>query len=298
MAVRGLAWFLSLPAILLAQAPAPSGGARIAAAAWSADQSRDLFRGCDRNGDDRLDLFEARAAIEAAADLAAFRRLDRDRDGYIDWPEFDRFYRDLVRGGDTLRLRLLRPPASATTAAHDVAPRQPPQRLIELFDVDRSGALEPAEIEAMLREFDLPPAFAATLRNLDRNHDGKLEESELAPVMTQFQLAGMFTARLQGSAPGSTLPPPWSTIDRNGDGNVDVDELAAALRRLDPELARWAAIVLKTADRNGNGSLSVDELVPAALPTSKAGAGKTEVGKAEVGKPPMGKPMVERAGVR
>ena len=278
MAFREMAWWLCLPAAALAQAappgPAPglppNRGDRVAIAVWSVEQSLGLFRACDRNGDDRLDVFEAMAAIEPVRDRTVFRRLDRDRDGYLDWPEFDRFYRELVRGGDALRLRLLHPPPQAPADAE--ATGEPParQRLIELFDADHSGVLEAAEIEAMLRAFELPPQFAAMLRGLDRDHDGKFTASELGPVMAQFQLGGAFAQKLKPVASKSSLPPPWRAIDSNGDDAIDADELAAALRRVDPELARWTKAIVAAADRNGNGRLTADELATMPEPEVKA----------------------------
>jgi Ca2+-binding EF-hand superfamily protein len=231
---------------------------RIAIATWSEDQSRALFDSCDRDGDERLDLFEARAAIEIVDTREAFRRLDRDRDGFVDWPEFDRFYHELVRGGGTLHLR----PFHAQTPAAGTAPRTPARQVIDLFDFDHNGALEPSELDAMLREFQLPPAVAAQIRGLDRDRDGKIDEAELAPIVAKLQLGSLFADRLLGKTGPSTLPAPWSAIDRNGDGKIDAAEFEQALRRLDPMLGRWAGTILKAADHDADGCLARDELLP------------------------------------
>jgi Ca2+-binding EF-hand superfamily protein len=251
---------------------------RIAVATWSEDQSRALFESCDRDGDLRLDLFEARAAIEIVDTREAFRRLDRDRDGFVDWPEFDRFYHELVRGGGTLHLR----PFYTQAPAAGTAPRTPARQVIDLFDGDHSGALEPSELDAMLREFQLPPAIAAQMRGLDRDHDGKLDESELAPIVAKLQLGSLFTDRILGKSGASTLPAPWNAIDRNGDGKIDAAEFEQGLRRLDPMLGRWASTILKAADRDADGCLTRDELLPNDPPPATAAT----------------KPMVERSAKR
>lgn len=247
-------------------APQNSGANRIAVATWSEDQSRALFESCDRDGDQRLDLFEARAAIEIVDTREAFRRLDRDRDGFVDWPEFDRFYHELVRGGGTLHLRPFRTQAPAA----GIAPRTPTRQVIDLFDVDHSGALEPSELDAMLREFQLPPAVAAQMRGLDRDHDGKIDESELAPIVAKLQLGSLFTDRILGKSGASMLPAPWNAIDRNGDGKIDAAEFEQGLRRLDPMLGRWAGAILKAADRDADGCLARDELLPNDPPPATA----------------------------
>jgi hypothetical protein len=75
--------------------------------------------------------------------------------------------------------------------------------------------------------------------------------------------------------PATTLPAPWGPIDENGDLEISLDELTAALRRLDPGLARWAEHLLQRFDRDKNGKLSVEELpgAPTASPGTKTAAG-------------------------
>jgi Ca2+-binding EF-hand superfamily protein len=252
---------------------------------YDQDQSRDLLRCCDRDGDDRLDLFEVRCAATTLADergIAAFRRLDADRDGYLDWPEFDKHYQDVVRGGNTLKLRLSRPlrtPPARAGASASAAPaaRSPTRKVLELFDKDRDGGLSLGEREALLREFGMPPMFAATLTALDRNGNALIEEQELAPVLAQFNLGDVFT---RGPAPASAtkatsaLTGPWTQADEDGDGVVSHPELAAALRRIDPDLARWTGQVLAGIDRNRDGRIGPEELPgPVVAPTAKAMAG-------------------------
>jgi Ca2+-binding EF-hand superfamily protein len=275
---------LSSPQISFPQFSSPQGtpqnsaANKIAVATWSTDQSLALFELCDRDGDERLDLFEARAAIEIVDTQQAFRRLDRDRDGFVDWPEFDRFYHELVRSGGTLHLR----PFRAETQPAGIAPRTPARQVIDLFDIDHSGALEPSELDTMLREFQLPPAVAPQLRGLDRDHDGKIDEAELAPIVAKLKLGSLFGAYILGKSGPSTLPAPWNAIDGNGDGKIDATEFEQGLRRLDPMLGRWASAILKAADRDADGCLARDELLPNDPPPATAAT----------------KPMVERGAKR
>jgi Ca2+-binding EF-hand superfamily protein len=177
-----------------AQSPPPSRGGKPAAARppeqrvvrgdCSEAQSRNLFAGCDADGDDRLDLFEAATAIDAVRgvrDLDGFARFDVDRDGFIGWGEFDRVLRTTLDSGLPFRVNVVRPGAPATT---EVKPLAAPPALLQEHDADGDGALDANEVAAALRRVDarLATWSAELLRALDLNRDGKLQAAELAPA--------------------------------------------------------------------------------------------------------------------
>lgn len=229
---------------------APSGPPveRVTLESWDEATSRRLFAAADRNCDDRLDLFEAASAFDSftsARETQRFRRLDTDRDGYVEWPEFDRCFRDSVADGGTFSVR----PSRRLPAPEPVDSAPPARRVLRLWDTDGSGGLSPDELMALLQSFGAPavhPPFAG----LDRDGSGSLSESELAPFL-QF---------LPRSTTAETGKGKVSGVDRNGDGRIDVAELEAALRRLDPSLAPWAGPLLARKDRNGDGYLDATEL--------------------------------------
>jgi Ca2+-binding EF-hand superfamily protein len=233
-------------------------------------QSRDLFTACDADGDDRLDLFEAHDALDtmrSLRDADGFAVLDKDRNGYVSWPEFDANLRSslLHDGKFTVRTsRRLAPSAPEAKAA------TPLQQFLQLHDTDGNGGLDPAEIEAYLRQTGLPPALGGQLRTLDLDRSGRLEEAELAPWFEQ--LPGRSAS--PGTATDSVLLPLWASVDDDNSGTIDVAELARVLRRLDPTLERAAAELLRSLDKNRDGVLQPGE-IPAAVPSKGPGRAST-----------------------
>lgn len=239
-------------------------------------QSRGLFAAADDNADDRLDLFETRAALQDLGDPTSpswFRRLDSDRDGYLDWPEFDRFFHDLIRNGGTLHLRLCRPLPTIDEPAPNGGAAAPPasadRRLIALFDADHDGSLDMTEAEAMLRALNVPSSFAPMMQMLDTNRDGRFSEQELAPALQRLQL-DLLVPRMTPNSPTPAtgpmatgpMPSLWAAVDLDRSQSIDASELGVALRRIDPQLERWAARILAARDRNGDGRVDVRELPP------------------------------------
>ncbi len=256
-------WLLLLLAGLPALAAQDDAGGkpttpelRQSAIRWSEAQSRRLFAGADGNADDRLDLFEAASALDSIGspkEREVFRRLDRNRDGYVNWPEFDAHFRDLVEHGGTLRVRMARPMPPIDDQGE--AEASPARRLLRLWDTDGSGDLSEAELRAMLQGLGAPPAVQARPPRLDQDGSGTVSEAELAPVLQLVPgLAGA------GGPKGSRLPLPWRQADADQDGSLSLAEFTDALRRLDPTLAAWAARLLRRADQNGDGKLDEAEL--------------------------------------
>lgn len=240
---------------------AAATGNRAAADTWSERHSRELFASCDVDGDDRLDLFEAGTAFDTPGSPLrhdAFRRLDRDRDGYLTWPEFDLHFRTVVQRGDVFRVRTSRALAGNAPEQRAAKPSSPVQQLLQLYDADGSTDLNEAELANLVQRLGAPPAVLSLAKTLDLDRSGTLDEQELVPMLEH--LTGSLPFLRSGPAPNAALPPPWSSIDRDRDGRIDASELAQALRQLDPQLARWSGALLQAADRNRDGFLDGGEL--------------------------------------
>lgn len=233
--------------------------------------SRDLFSACDADGDDRLDVFEASDALDTVReprDTEGFARLDGDRDGFVTWPEFQTLLQATLQRGDAFKVRTVR---AFTAPAERAQPAAPVQKLLQLYDKNQNGGLDPEEIDRYLRDNGLP-GLGPQLRSLDADRNGRIDAQELTPWLA------LLPGRPAGDpAPAgiARLPEPFDAADANQDGRLDPGELATVLRRLDPSLAYWAADLLRGLDRNRDGVLQPDELpsrTPPGQPGNPAGA--------------------------
>ena len=250
---------------------------RATADVHSEARSREMFTACDANSDDRLDLFEACEAIESFGDpkdTKAFTRLDRDRDGFLGWTEFDLHFKSVAKGGQTFRVRTCRRLVQQAPEQQPARPATPMQKFLKLYDGNGNGGLDPDELDQLVVQLGLAPALAKQLRGLDLDNSGRVEETELA-VGLELVRGSFPLLVVAATKPATTLPAPWGAIDENGDLVVTLDELTAALRRLDPALARWAEYLLQRFDRDKNGKLTADEVpgAPTATPGSKTATG-------------------------
>lgn len=226
----------------------------VSTGSYDIQNSRQLFAACDRNGDGDLDLFEAVDAIDSLdGSRDRFRRLDRNRDGFLGFAEFDRHFQDVIVHGGMMRLLTLRPVALID---REEARSQAP-RIMQLFDRDRSGELSQPEIARMLEYANLPLPLLKQV-DIDRNRSGTLSMEELTPILPFLQLPGI---ERQQAPPGAMiLPSPFDSWDLDASGAIDPSELALALRRVDPQLSRWAEAAMPGLDRNKDWRLSAEEL--------------------------------------
>ena len=251
------------------QDPAKSAPERSVRGNYDERTSRDLFTACDSDGNDRLDVFEAGSCLSmlrGAQDHDGFGRIDKDRDGYLSWPEFDQVLRRTLSSGLAFKVRPSRPLAPATPEPK-VAGKM--QQLLQLHDVNRNGGLDPAELEQYLLQSNLPVALASQLRLLDQDRSGRLEENEFAPW---FERLGAMAGA--GSAPGGELPAPWASADADHNSGLDSGELAQVLRRIDPALAVWAKTLLTSLDQDRDGVLRAAEIPGPLAEPAKPPAGQ------------------------
>jgi len=257
-------------------------GERTTIDSYSESRSRELFRACDADGDDRLDVFEATETIEGLGEVkeaAAFRRIDNDRDGYITWPEFDQHYRSVLQTGRALRLRPARRLPAVTAPSTNTAVQKPQSqpavlRFLQLYDRNQDGGLDPAEVEAWVKQVELKPQLASQLRALDADRSGKLEATELELFFRNTGIESLLPGMpvtagplplpglplTAGAAPAAPLPAPWNSTDLDQDGQLDRSELAHWLRQLDTGLVRWAGPILDRLDNNRDSKLQAAEL--------------------------------------
>ncbi len=230
---------------------------------YSEGDSRRCFAALDANADDRLSVFELAHGFEDGADprdVSFLRSLDHNRDGYVDWAEFDQRVRSMLRLHGTFRCQPARAPLTVPAEAQKRnAPTDPAMRkLLDLTDTDGSDSLSRAEFRALVLSVGLPASVADQFQTMDRDASRALEPEELAPLVPI--LVPLLT-RPTAPSPGRAFPGGWAKADRNRDGEVDAAELELALRRHDPFLSRWARAVIGDADRSGNGRLGPAEVL-------------------------------------
>lgn len=237
---------------------------------YSKSRSHELFRACDANSDDRLNIFETTEAFDAllsAKDHRGFARFDTDRDGYVTWPEFDQRFRKGLEDGGTFRIRTSRPFALPDPPPQALTPLQ---KFIRLYDRDGDGRLSRSEITNLLKTTGLPVEMAEPLLQSDRDKSGTIDETELAPW---FQMLEVSTPATTGPDPGG-LRQPWLDADANANNAIDSSELHVLLRRLDPGLLRWTKDLIDKLDTDRDGKLSAPEL-EALEQAAVEGSGKT-----------------------
>ncbi|MCA3009087.1 MAG: hypothetical protein INH34_12000 [Phycisphaerales bacterium] len=186
------------------------------------------------------------------------------------------------------------PPASGKPAA----PRQPEQQSVRgdcseaksrsLFSGcdadadDRLDVFEAGEAIEMVRGIRDVDGFA----RFDADRDGFVSWPEFDRMLRTTLDAGA-TFRVKLARPAAPQLPeikpaaaPQALLrehDANRDGALDAAELGAALRRVDAQLATWAAELLRAHDVDRDGKLQAAEVakLPVALPPAATAAART-----------------------
>ena len=242
-----------------------AGRARLNIDSYDEDLSRALFRTCDLNADDRLDIIEATKAIEyliSGQSIDSFRRLDKDSDGYLSFSEFDQEYHAVVQRGGTLRLLPSRPLALPRGRVESSDLLQA-KRLVALYDTDGDELLSAREFAILLERRRLPGDRAAHFQGLDSDGSGSLSAEELTGFA---RLQGVAVAPDADLGAHTRLPEPFREADLNQDGAIAGNELERLLRRIDPGLRLWTKTIVTNADKSGNGTLGLPEIQAALLP--------------------------------
>lgn len=248
---------------------------------WPADEQEaariaDYFGIADFDGGGWISFEEASQSM--SVDRDGFARFDGNRDGRIQFEEFEARYREvLARGGAFERPRT--PEKPPLPPARDAA------GLLFAYDSDLNGALSLAEVEALLVDYQVKNTSAAfALSQFDNDGSGRLERGELeylaGLISTLRGTAGDETPEAEADSlealfgtpiprpkePGSVPAPPrisgpvrpFFRLDHDGDGAIQAADLEALQFPL--TLSVRSATVVAALDRDGDGALSQDEL--------------------------------------
>lgn len=226
---------------------------------YSPTLSWGMFAACDRNSDDQLDLLEAANALDSISieKRGTFRMLDKDRDGNLQWNEFDQLFRDTIDSSNSFKITPSREFREPIDPAATAGPTTRELALIQLVDRDRDRKLSPQEFRRFLRQSELPnePQFS----DIDTDGSGQITEKEFRPIMQLLPDGGQ-TLLMTHEKSSSTLPPNYRQADVDNSGSLTLEEFELALIAIDPSLRRWSERIFKAADSNGNNELVRQEL--------------------------------------
>jgi Ca2+-binding EF-hand superfamily protein len=235
--------------------------------------SRAAFRACDTSADDQISILEAMRTIRGLGDAELFRRLDLDSDGYLQWPEFDRYFRDTVARGLTVQIRPQRPLPAGIADEESGDPMQDnAKRMHTLLDKNGDGTVAVDEALQVVKASNMPASIVQIVAGLDADQSGDISEAELLTVARMFPAAPSAPTGAGKSKRSPAAATGLRSADTDRDGIIDEKELGAAIGRLDPALSRWAAQIITDADDSGNGSIGPLELRHVQRSTGKPGA--------------------------
>lgn len=132
------------------------------------------------------------------------------------------------------------------------------KKAFEQFDKDKSGKLEVAEIEQVLKSKGLPADRAGLVVKLsDKDNDGAISFEE-------FQNSLNILAEAK-SDPKGTATKLFNDLDKDHSGNLDENEIYDFLHYLNPEKAthEQAQQIIAKYDENKDGKLTLEETMKA-----------------------------------
>jgi Ca2+-binding EF-hand superfamily protein len=231
------------------------------------------FAICDRDGDRSISYPEAKESL--GLDKQQFSIYDTDGDGLISFAEFRRRYKEIILAGGTF------PPPKAKVVPPSALPASA-EKVLEEYDKDKDGALDPAELDAALVGMGaakLDPE--ATLTQFDHDGSGMLEAPEIEELLSILrtgkarkpggprptsitELFGVVVPRKTGLVWSPEPPrilgpvPSFRRLDLDGDGRITRDELAE-LQRPYNVLKVHTNSVFAALDTDGDGAISEAE---------------------------------------
>ena len=224
-----------------------------------------FFSICDYDASGWISFSEAEASL--GIDRAGFRAYDNDRDGMIIAGEFRRRYEEITATGGVFL-----PPRPKSVAREPVP--EGAEEVLEAYDKDGDGALDPAELEVVLVKIgDVKLEPETILEQLDRDLTRKLEIPEIEDLLSILKPSA---GGIQGSKPrtidelfgkllpralqqGSTPQPvrisspvrSFRRLDIDRDGAITREDLAELQRPLVLPVRTPAVLAALDTDRDG-----------------------------------------------
>ena len=239
------------------------------------------YETCDANQNGWVSFGEARASMRF--DRPRFRAYDADRDGRLQYEEYEQYYLEtFTRDGSFLAPLAASGSAALRRRSHD--------QIRIAYDFDLDGRLSLPEVTRVLADYGqaaLDPQ--RVVRALDSDGDGFLELAELEGLPSVLypvtlptldgtegsgptsidELFGAVEAR--ETSPGASPAPPrivgpvrhFRRLDLDDDGSISVVDLEALARPI--RLSVRIPTILNTLDRNLDGVLSEREFLGALM---------------------------------
>eukprot|EP00929_Paragymnodinium_shiwhaense_P051269 TRINITY_DN25811_c0_g1_i1.p1 TRINITY_DN25811_c0_g1~~TRINITY_DN25811_c0_g1_i1.p1 ORF type:complete len:381 (+),score=112.29 TRINITY_DN25811_c0_g1_i1:97-1143(+) len=134
------------------------------------------------------------------------------------------------------------------------------REMFDLFDEDRSGAIDADELGKVMRALGLFPTNAEVLKiveETDEDGSGVIEFSEFLLVMVKYR-----KTHEPEEDPDAELLRAFKVFDKDGSGYITADELRDFLTRMgEPLTDEEVDDLLRQADLDGDGQISYEEFV-------------------------------------
>ncbi len=229
---------------------------------YGLDRSRKLFAACDLNGDDRISFFEAKKSFFNGTEREGFQSFDKNKDGVIQFAEFDAGFKELAKFGSPLQLRSKALARLENSGALPIALAPSVLRFFSSVDADGDDRISSEEWNALGPMLELLVGKGSEDRflALDSDLSGSLSPSELRSLQPKLEV---FSKRAEAVARKKQLRPlpiELQAADLNADSRLDSIELARALSRIHPSLVRHGKAILARCDQNRDRQLDAIEL--------------------------------------